>query len=364
MTPKTALAPPPPEVTPAAPARDLPATLARAAVQVAWTARHPREPLAQAPKPGPIERLYYRALDGWEAPIYRLPPRPGASGEPVILAHDLGMGRLSLDYAEEVSLARALRDADFDVYLFSHRGDAGAQHPQGSPTFDFDDIATLDLPAALALVREISGAPRAHWVGHSMGALLAYAHAGRGGSADLGALVSLCAPVRFVVPRSQARAAGLIARLLPPGWSVPMRALHHAAAPFGGPVLWGRLAGEVDGALQRGLQLHATEDLQAGLVRQVARWVSSGAFCDRHDQIDYTAALRGVRTPALIVAAAGDPLCPPDAAEPAAAALSEARFVILPEPYGHLDVLVGRSARDEVFPQILDFLEEHRGRVW
>jgi homoserine acetyltransferase len=71
-----------------------------------------------------------------------------------------------------------------------------------------------------------------------------------------------------------------------------------------------------------------------------------------------------VRTPALIVAAAGDPLCPPDAAEPAAAALPEARFVILPEPYGHLDVLVGRSARDEVFPQILDFLEEHRGRVW
>lgn len=345
---------------------DLSALILRAAVEVAWSARHPREPFAHRADGRPLDRVYYQAADGWEAPLWRYPPRPGASGEPLLLAHGLGVNHAALDFRDGQSLARAAWKRGYDVYLLEHRGDRHAVAPRRPGAFDFDDIVDLDIPAALAAVRRVSGAPRTLWLGHAMGGQLLYGHLARGGADDLAAGVALCAPVLFDAPRSTARLAAMAAPLLPDGWRIPSRTLHRALAPLGGPASFRALAGDTDGADLRGLMLDGVDDLHLGMIRQVARWISTGALCDRHDRFDYVAALQAVRLPVLVMAAHGDQVCSPAAARPAAEALDsrDLTWEELGEGWGHLDLLVGRRAADEVFPLVLDWLEPHRRSCW
>ncbi|MCB9777944.1 MAG: alpha/beta fold hydrolase [Alphaproteobacteria bacterium] len=346
--------------------RDLGALVVRAAAQVAWSSLHPRETFAERADGLPPDRVYYRAADGWEAPLWRYPPRPGANGEPLLLAHGLGVNRHSLDFREGHSLARAAWQRGFDVYLLEHRGDRHAVAPAGTGPFDFDDIVDHDLPAALAAIRERSGADRVLWVGHALGGQLLYGHLARGGGDDIAAGVALCAAVRFEVPASTARLASVAARLLPPGWRVPTRLMHRALAPLGATATLERLAPDTDGPQLRGLMLDGVDDVQLGLARQVARWVATGGLCDRHDRFDYVEALRSVDTPVMVLAADDDPLCPPAAARPAAEAL-DARtsiFEVLPAGLGHLDVIAGPRAAASVYPRVLDWLEQHRRECW
>lgn len=346
--------------------REIGAALVRTALAAAWTARHPREPYAHSPEPAAADRYYYRAEDGWEAPLWRLPPRPGASGEPVILAHGLGVGARSFDFNPASSLAVRLQQLGFDVYLLEHRGDRHAVAPAGARSFDFDDIATHDVPAALATVRRISGFPRALWVGHALGGLLMYAHLARGGAAELAAGVAMCAPVRFDAPRSRARLAGLAAHLLPTDWSVPLRAVQRALSPWADPTMLASVGQDLDGPTVRGQMVHSAEDVATGLVRQLAGWVSSGAFTDRHDRLDYVAAMRGLDFPLLCVAAEGDRICPPEAARPALDALGGEAGLWrgLDAGWGHLDPLMGRRAATELFPELGAWLDRWRRACW
>lgn len=339
--------------------------MVRAAAELAWGARHPDEPFAERPDGAPADRAYYAAADGWEAPLWRYPPRPGATGEPLVLAHGLGINRHSLDFRQGRSLAREAWKRGYDVYLLEHRGDRHAVAPAGARPFDFDDIVDLDLPAAIDRVRELSGADRVLWVGHALGGQLLYGHLGRGGD-GIAAGAALCAPVHFEVPASTARLAAAASRLLPGGWSIPSRLLHRALAPLGAPPAWRALMEGEDGPALRGLMLHGMDDLSLGLVRQVARWVGSGHLCDRDDRFDYVAALHGVRTPVMVLAAAGDAVCSPAAARPAAEALParSVRWEELDASWGHLDPLVSDRAREQVYPVILDWLEEHRDDCW
>ncbi len=346
--------------------RDLGGMVLRAAAELAWSARNPREPFVERPDPAPPDRVYYRAADGWESPLWRYPPKPGASGEPLVLAHGLGMNHHSLDFRAGCSLARAAWREGYDVYLLAHRGDRHAVPPPRAQGFDFDDIVDLDLPAALARVLELSGASRALWIGHALGGQLLYGHLARGGADQLAAGIAMCAAVTFPAPASTARVAALAARLLPASWQLPTRALHRAMAPLGGPTAWAQLCDDVEGPALRGLMVDGVDDLHTGLLRQVARWVSTGHLCDRDDRFDYVAGLRGVRCPTLVVAAAGDNVCPPSAARPAADALGldDSGWLELGADWGHLDPVLGRRAPDEVYDRLLAWLETHRRRCW
>lgn len=345
--------------------RELAPRVARLALAAAWSARHPREPFIVKRPPQVTDRIYYRAADGWEAPLLRFSPPPGASGEPVVLAHGLGTDARSFDLTREGSLARTLHDAGFDVYLLAHRGDRGAVPPRGHPTFDFDDIARQDLPAALDAVRTHSDCRRVLWVGHSLGGLLLYAHLAHGGRDDLAAAVSLCAPVRFETPRSTARLAGMVARLMPAGWKIPLRSIQQVLAPTGTADLWEPLAQDVDGPTGRTMMLYGGGDLHGGLARQIATWLATGSLCDRGDRLDYVEALLGADLPLLGICAEGDRICPPQAAYPAFDAFRpERRVLCLDGGWGHLDPLIGRRAASEVYPVIVEWLQRWRKDCW
>ena len=202
-------------------ARPLARRLARGALASAWALRHPREPLARRTTPTPSEPRWVRTEDGWDLPLRRIAPRPGASGEPVVLATELGTGDQTLDALSEDSLARRLHRAGYDVWWFHHRGTPKARPPATIEHCDMDAVATYDIPAALERIRVVTGAARVLWIGHGLGAHVALIHAARGGD-RLAGLVSLTAPVRFPRSQTRARIAGRVAAWLPPQWRIPI----------------------------------------------------------------------------------------------------------------------------------------------
>ena len=341
--------------------RDLVKTAAHAALATAWRGLQPqsRERFARSPDQRLLRRLYYRTDDGWQAPLFRLEPRPGATGEPVVLAHGLGVNRHSLDFDPKLSLARALQAEGYAVYLLEHRGDRSAIAPPKPRPWDFDDLATQDLPAALDQVREHSGFERVLFVGHGLGGQLLYAHLAHTRGDDVAAACAISAPVRFTAATSRARNLRQAMRLLPGNLRLPAR----AASALSATSL--QVEGQTEGPVHRGLLVHGSEDLHVGLLRQVLLWFEAGALVDRDDRIDYACALHGLKTPLQLVTSWGDRLCrPEDATAVLAHVAGPTDLVELDASWGHLDPLLGREAGSSVHPHIVRFLGRFRGACW
>jgi len=327
-----------------------------------------RERFVEEPAPRAVERIPYRTEDGWQCFLFRCPPPPGAPGEPVILAHGLGLNRLSMDYAQE-GLIALLHAWGFDVYLLEHRADASAFPPRHPRSFDADTIAAQDVPAAIQAVLDRTGHRQVGWIGHGFGGQLLYIHLAQDPYAPVYAAACLGSAVRFAPPGSTARAAALVARLLPSRIGLPARQVMRLLSPSASVSRsLGHHAshGAIDGPVLRGVLNHGVEDLRGGLVRQVSRWVSSGVLCDRDDRIDYLEAIRDHALPLLVVASPGDRVCEPEAALRVLDYMGEGnkRSLVLAEPCGHLDLVQGRLAETATGPAVASWLDAHRRRAW
>ncbi len=349
-----------------APPADLARRVGDAALGLTWRLLHARarDPFVVALERDALRRVYYTADDGWRAPLFVVPAQPSAlaagtgAGEPVLLAHGLGGTWRDFSLEPGRSLAGTLSALGCNVYLMAHRGDRDALPPEGAGPFTVDDVALRDLGAAIDAARAHSGFDRVLLVGHALGAQAAYLRLALAGDAGVAGLVALCGAVRFPAAASAARNAALVSALLPAGWVLPGRRAAQLGAAFVGS---GEDVGAPDtaGAVARARLRYASGDLHGGVVKQVARWVASGHLTDATGRVDVVAALRPL--PALVVAAAEDPLCTPDAAEAAADALGRPLRVV---QGGHLDPLTGRTAPDALRPLIEDFLRHARRGCW
>ncbi len=332
-----------------------------AAGHLAWRARNPatRESYVEAPAPGRIPEIWYTAEDGWRAPLCRLAPRSGGAGEPVLLAHTLGAGSDGFRYGTGPTLAGALCDAGFTVFLLTHRGDRAALRPGGRCPTDFDAILERDVPAAIAAICDDTGFSAVHWVGHGLGAQLGLAAAGAR-APGIATVTALAGPVQFSAPRSDARRAAWAAALLPVGWPVPVRWLARFAAP-----LLGDPDGLAPGPRLRGVATHASDDLAIGLVRQLSEWVGHGVWSSRGGVVDRKETLRHAEVPLLALCGDADRVCPAGAAEAATGSWGhpDRTFVLLPG-YAHLDALFSARAQRDVFAPVTDWLHARRRLAW
>jgi len=137
--------------------------------------------------------------DGWALSLHRYLPPGVARAYPVILCHGLGANRFNLDFDAEYSLARFLRARGFEVFVLELRG-CGRSHWTGGgrpPAWNFDDFVHHDLPAAIARVRELSGAAQVDWVGHSQGGMVMYAALSGAVGPAVHAFVAIGSPAAF-----------------------------------------------------------------------------------------------------------------------------------------------------------------------
>lgn len=310
--------------------------------------------------------------------LYRVPTDDGAAislgryfsltperyAHPVVLCHGLFSNRYAMDFDERYSLARSLARQGFECWVLELRGRGVAGKPLRTT---FDDQARFDVAAALKTVRSV-GHDEVLWVGHSKGALLAFAHVGLFPNAPLRAVVAMASPIHFDGHGGVKRLApavkpflklDMIPLAVPAKWAAPFGLPRHAL--FDHALNLDNVATEV---VKRALS-YTVADIQAGVARQFLRWVETDRF-DGEDGFDYRRGMGELKVPVLLISGAADKLAPMASVEAARRYLKSpveslffGRHAGFSADYGHGDLLLGRSAPEEVFPKVAAFLKRH-----
>ncbi len=331
---------------------------------------------AACARPGPelaeaAERLVARTADGWDIALLRYRPHGASAGLPVLLCHGISANARNMDLDEAHSLARWLAAHGREVFALSLRGTGDSDLPDAakgrSADYSIDTFAEQDVPAAVAKVLDASGARELDYVGHSMGGLIGYIYLARGGGA-IHALATLGSPARFAtggaVENSLRRAAALAQAM--PFVDVPFFA--RATLPIWAdretvldlfmynpnnlsPETWRKLLEVGSGAVS------------GGVVRHFATILERDGLVSADGAVDYRPRLAAVRVPALVVAGKLDRVAPAPSVKAGYDLLGgEKSFFIAGEEngflfdYGHMDLILGERAGQELFPRVLRFL--------
>jgi pimeloyl-ACP methyl ester carboxylesterase len=298
----------------------------------------------------------------------------GTSRGAVVLVHGYAQNRYSWHLPQR-SLTDHLAAAGFDVFNLELRGVGRSRALGAPPARAVADFAAQDLPAALDAVRAATGDDRPFLVGHSLGALVALAAAGRTPERVRG-VVSLAGIYDFARGNALLRAAGRALTLLPGGGRpharVPTdavgRALHAARALFDARAAerlplqaWapGSMAPEVLAEAVR----RSFEAASRGVTRDLARLATGQPLVDAAGAPLLAPWERQRSVPLLVVAGAEDVLVSPQDARAACdRAATPDRTFVTPhrapgEPgWGHMDLLLGDRAPERVWPLVTAWL--------
>jgi predicted alpha/beta hydrolase len=280
----------------------------------------------------PVEHRVTTA-DLVEIALYRV---PGAVGTPVLLVPGTFSTRLFWLGARAQGFAYYLAEAGFDPWVLELRGHGGSQRPH---SWTMDDWARFDAPAAVEVVASETGRSRIVWIGHSAGGVVGAALAGSGHPATglLGGLVLLGSPG--------------------PGHLHGRRRI--------GAWLTFLAAGAIPRAPWHGHWLGLGPEAEPGrLVADWMRWNISGRWRGA-DGRDYLAGLAKARIPVLAVAGGHDrTLAPPAAVRDLLDRFgsSDRTLIVAGREHGfaadydHPGLVIGRAARQEIWPRVVDWL--------
>ncbi|MFM7204021.1 MAG: alpha/beta fold hydrolase [Myxococcota bacterium] len=327
--------------------------------------------------------------DGWQLGVIHLPPteRPRPGQAPVILAHATACNTRNYDLLERSSLARHLARAGFDVWVVEWRGGPLGARPRTDGRvkrghfnafterqydWDFDTLVNVDAPAIVKRVQRWSGHQEVHWLGHSLGGMVGWAADARATVTSFRSLIAVGSPASYGHPHALARKAGPVMGVMPLMGGLPARNSMARVAPLKG-LIPAKLLGSAMNMdnmepAETDLIFRALfEDSPRGLMLQYKRWIERGEVVSRDGRFSYTQALPQVRTPLLALSGRADRIAPPWTVYPlyAYASSREKRWHTFGVAegnridYGHLDLLLGKNAPEEVFPLIQRWLEEH-----
>lgn len=326
------------------------------------------------------EILYAPTEDGWRLALCHWAPLSTwqRKRHPILMVHGLGANRLNMDLDDRYSIARAAAKRGFHVYVLELRGAGLSRAPHGRDRsrfqWGFGDYAERDLPAAIQTVLERTGASQLHGLGHSMGGMLFYATATRRSPA-LRSITAVGAPfitelnlaprderlLRFATSLTPDRLGRLRAR-------VPMRRLMNAAGrfiPLSSRLVDGLLlnAENTEASVMARMAREGIDDVPVKLVVELSQHMANPMEAGPYG---YETMMSQIQIPVYAMGGSVDRIAPPGSVAAAVERLRtpDLRLRLMGRrwgdaaDYGHVDLLVGRAAPEEVFPLLLDFIEE------
>jgi pimeloyl-ACP methyl ester carboxylesterase len=318
------------------------------------------------------ETHFVTTPDGWRLALHRyVPKEPRVDGARVLLVHGLGGNSMNWDLSERQSLPLFLAAAGYEAWTLDLRGAGLSSKPRWRSRFrfdyDFDDHLRRDLPTAIAYLAARGDGP-VHYVGHSMGAMLGYAVLAESAGKALRSAVLLAGPGRlehYYYP-----AAGRFEWLMRRIPSFLFGTGTKVAAPLFDrfPSLPRRIGLKADNLYPGDASAAAAnnqDNVSMRIMLQFGRWAEMDA--KGLGEPEFRAGLPGVTTPALFVAGGDDLIAPVASVRHAFDLLGspDKRFVVLSREagyrhdYEHGDIQMGRWAREEVFPLLVDWLARH-----
>lgn len=348
-----------------------------------------RRPLrAPAPEFFPIT-----AEDGAEIVLTRYADKESGTAlkGPVILAHGLGTSSemFSIDTVE-TNLVEYLTAEGYDVWLFDHRASALLPGARGAHTAD--DVARKDWPAAVAAVRDATGAATVQVVAHGLGAAT-FSMAMLAGLTGVRSAVCSQLATHVVTGKASLMRGGLYAPDAAsalgfetlaaaaagdqPDWVTPLFERAGTLDPGAAATqpcesdacarirfMYGDIIGheKVDEATHAALYEIFT-DPSPQFLQSVTSMVKAGHVVDAAGEDAYLPHLDRLAIPLRLLHGAENKAFLPESTEQTAAALAarssaEAGVcsrVVIPG-YGHDDCILGKNAATDVYPHILEHL--------
>ena len=309
--------------------------------------------------------------DGSAIELRRLPAVVDSGLPPVLLVHGLGADHRNLDMTAESSLARHLAGAGRDVWLVTLRCGRTDLRFRERRLVTFNAMVKHDVPLAVLEVRQRTGATAIDYVGFSMGGMLLYAALGRTlPESQIRRAVTIGSPGLLAPPFGFLKAFRFLPRIFVP--RVAIRILARLAA-FAAEWLVTPLhrifynpRNVEKGAIARTL-MNGIVDIAATLQADFMGWgLRSGQVLI--DGLHVLDGLATIERPALIVAGAGDRIAPASSVRIAFEAWGrdhaqiEKQWLLLgresgaAEDYGHGDLAVGKSVREDLHEPVARFL--------
>ncbi len=306
--------------------------------------------------------------DGSWCELRRLKPTTPSDLPPVMMVHGIAINHRNLDPRPDVSIARTMRDTGRDVWLLTLRSGRWDLTARERHHIDFANLAHHDIPQAVQMVRANTGAAQIDYLGFSMGGMLAYASIGHTVPlADIRRVVIMGSPgfVGAVLPGT--RFAALIGQFWKP--VVPSRFFNglfaFVAEVIRSPIqhLFLNPDNCLPGLLHT-FMVDATADIPGPLAMNMVQWAAKDGKV-RMDHEPVLPRLKEVTVPALFMVGGADRLGTPKSLHAAFAAWGgPKKYVLLAKSegyvadYGHMDMVTGPRAPEEVFAPIIHFLAE------
>jgi polyhydroxyalkanoate synthase len=291
----------------------------------------------------------------------------------VLLCHGLFVNSYLFNFGDDSGLAVFLAREGFDVWNLSLRGTGRSLKPlRGEPkSWTLDDMIEKDVPAVIRYVQTESKSRHIIWLGYEMGGLLAYGYLGKKGGRGLTALVTIGAPVTFNHPEQAPMKRLLRLRESP--------TLEKLFLYLNGPFL-GRLfiplapkveaffynADNIEDEIKEKLLEEMLVEINPGVLEQLLLMIERGEFVSAKGDFSYRKNLSEIQIPFLLIGGEGDKVAPPGAIRAVYRAVGSADRTLRifgarskdSVDYGHIDLILGKKAKDEVFPVIGRWLKQ------
>lgn len=326
------------------------------------------------------QEIFIKTPDGWRLAAYRYPRK--TVRHPVILVHGLGANRFDMDFPDpRLSIAKYLYRKGFDVWVLELRG-AGKSQPLSlyervrvmiRPAWTFDDHVFRDIPAFLEHIKKETGKKSFHWIGHSLGGGIIYAVVQTLGNKICQSAVTMGSAMNSNAKPGFARLLIKIEdRILKWVPLIPgkyLAKIGHPALSLMAPLL-DNFYYSLENMDKRTLRMAIkviVENISIPLFLQLHRWYQENHFSSMDGRFSYHKHLQAIKAPWLVIAGSVDGLTPlPDVYYGYNEVSSrKKKFIVFGKEfgykadYGHLDLVLGKSAPREVYPVILDWLYEH-----
>lgn len=325
------------------------------------------------------------------------------SGDPVLIIHGLTTSSDMFIMPEHENLVRFLHRSGFgDVFCLDYRMSNHFPYNLTPHRFTLDDIALYDFPAALALLRKLTGQTRVHVIAHCLGSVSFLMSLFGGAVQDVTSVIVNSAGLTLRVPGwSRIKlwtAPFVVEKLLQQPYVSPnyrqfpngmvgnlfgrvMDAVHPECSESAChmlSVMWGtgfpalyehenldpithRRGGDLYGPSALHYYRHVRKIVTAGkAVKYDPKNPALRALPD-----DYTERVPEVKTPVLLTTGANNRVFT-DSNVVCAELLERLapgrhRLVVFPG-YGHQDVFMGKRVSSEIFPSLLAFLRANGER--
>jgi polyhydroxyalkanoate synthase subunit PhaC len=338
-----------------------------------------KETVAQRVTPGRIRWFRKEIIEVRGPEPLSMVRKRRAEGDPiapVVLVHGFGQNRYAFHMPER-SFANFLADRGFDVFNVDLRGHGRSVDRGSARSRGIDDYIRGDLPAVLDEVLAVSGFDKAFLLGHSLGGLCCAAAAARRPEQAAG-IVTIGSPHalgrgHFVLGtglRLLGHTVGSFGLLRGSQRRVPVdligKALHAARFAFDSRFAPLPVRGWKPGAFEQGELTSYMRSYDAESFSTFDDLIALAATGELRSHIDgtsYTHLIEQSQLPMLALSGSSDLLANPGAVKPLFDRSQALDKQYVKVDAGHGDLLVGKSAPDDVWPVVANWLDARCGAV-